>query len=331
MKNDDICPLCGRSDKCKIAENDYYSNYHCGYFNVDFYLHSTILDIHDKEIRERVFDLIVEYLLERPQYEALYGTEKWRFTYKPEIPVQILDEEKPYTINVAPMLPSYPVTIQERADRVLLNLCKKFSNYDDRIFIFSEDHRLTFEHSINNHGSYGIMRLMCEMGLVSDRENDSFAISAKGWRRIYDIQAHKKEKKQGFIAMAFRDETNPIREAIQIAIETAGYSPLIIDEKEHNNQIVPEIFYEIERSKFVVVDVTYPNYGAYYEAGYAQALGKQVIICCRKQEFKSNDSRPHFDISQKSMVVWDDDRDLIARLMRRIEATVKEGESNEYY
>ena len=190
---------------------------------------------------------------------------------------------------------------------------------------------MLFEHEYNNQGNPGIIRLMCEMGLLSDRGSCLFAISANGWQRIYDLQAHKKEKKQGFIAMAFREETKPIREAIQNGIENAGYSPLVIDEKEHNNQIVPEIFYEIERSKFVVVDVTYPNYGAYYEAGYAQALGKQVIICCREQEFKSNDSRPHFDISQKSMVVWDDEKDLVVRLTRRIEATVKEGESNEHH
>ena len=86
---------------------------------------------------------------------------------------------------------------------------------------------------------------------------------------------------------------------------------------------MPEIFYEIERSKFLVVDVTFPNYGAYYEAGYAQALGKQVIMCCRKTEFDSDGGRPHFDVAQKSMIVWKDEEELIERLRKRIEATVK--------
>ena len=95
------------------------------------------------------------------------------------------------------------------------------------------------------------------------------------------------------------------------AITDSGYSVKIIDEKEHNNQIVPEIFFEIEQSLFVVVDVTFPNYGAYYEAGYAQALGKEVIVCCRENEFNSKDTRPHFDIAQKSMIVWKDEEDLI--------------------
>ena len=331
MENEYSCPLCSSKEKCKIVERDNYSHFHCEHYNVDFFLHTTITDIYDRETRERIFDLIVEYLLERPQYNDIDKTEKWHFNYYPEKPVRILNEEKPYYINVAHMLNDYPETIQEKADRVLINLCRKYHNYDDLIYLFGNEYRLLFEHEYNNQGNPGIIRLMCEMGLLSDRGSCLFAISANGWQRIYDLQAHKKEKKQGFIAMAFREETKPIREAIQNGIENAGYSPLVIDEKEHNNQIVPEIFYEIERSKFVVVDVTYPNYGAYYEAGYAQALGKQVIICCREQELKSNDSRPHFDISQKSMVVWDDEKDLVVRLTRRIEATVKEGESNEHH
>lgn len=156
-----------------------------------------------------------------------------------------MNEEKPYYINVAHMLKDYPETIQEKADRVLINLCRKYHNYDDLICLFGNEYRLLFEHEYNNQGNPGIIRLMCEMGLMSDRGSCFFAISANGWQRIYDLQAHKKEKKQGFIAMAFREETKPIREAIQNGIGNAGYSPLVIDEKEHNNQIVPEIFYEI--------------------------------------------------------------------------------------
>ena len=115
-------------------------------------------------------------------------------------------------------------------------------------------------------------------------------------------------------------DLNLIAESFKKAINACGYAPRIMSEIEHNNQIVPEIFFEIEQSKFTVVDVTYPNNGAYYEAGYAQALGKQVIVCCRKKEF--DDKVVHFDISQKSMIVWKDEAELVERLKKRIEATV---------
>ena len=42
--------------------------------------------------------------------------------------------------------------------------------------------------------------------------------------------------------------------------------------------LVPEMLYEISKSKFVVVDITFPNYGAYYEAGYAEALGLVSVM-----------------------------------------------------
>lgn len=127
---------------------------------------------------------------------------------------------------------------------------------------------------------------------------------------------------QGFIAMKFGEETKKIRQAFKEAVKSCNYKVAIIDEKEHNNQIVPEIFSEIRNSKFVVVDVTYPNYGAYYEAGYAQGLDKEVIVCCRKNVFGNSQQNPHFDISQKSMIIWNDEKELVEKLVRRIDATV---------
>lgn len=152
----------------------------------------------------------------------------------------------------------------------------------------------------------------------------TYVITAEGWKRIDVLLNEEYAIRQGFIAMSFCNETRNIREAFRTAISSCGYIVKVIDEKEHNNQIVPEILYEISRSKFVVVDITVPNYGAYYEAGYAQALGKEVIVCCQETIFTSEDKKqkPHFDIAQKSMIVWKDEEDLINRLRRRIQATV---------
>ena len=175
--------------------------------------------------------------------------------------------------------------------------------------------------------SEGVLKMLIQMGyVIKNPRYEMFSISAEGWKKIESIQKKRSEIKQGFVAMRFGEKTAGIREGFRKAITDAGYSMRAIDEKEHNNQIVPEIFYEIERSKFVVVDVTYPNYGAYYEAGYAYGLGKEVIVCCSREAFENKDGkfeRPHFDISQKSMVIWDDIEDLKIRLTRRIQATVK--------
>ena len=80
--------------------------------------------------------------------------------------------------------------------------------------------------------------------------------------------------------MAFNSGTNATREAIRAGIIEAGYSPEFIDEIIHNHQIVPEMLRLIRESRFLILDITDPNYGAYYEAGYALGLGKEVIISC---------------------------------------------------
>lgn len=168
------------------------------------------------------------------------------------------------------------------------------------------------------------MEILTDLGYLKDpQRNQTYTITAEGWKKIDVLRKKNLIRKQAFIAMQFGDKTENIRKAFRKAITESGYSVKIIDEKEHNNQIVPEIFFEIEQSLFVVVDVTYPNHGAYYEAGYAQALGKEVIVCCRKHEFDNPSTHPHFDIAQKSMIIWDDDKDLVSRLKRRIEATIK--------
>lgn len=51
--------------------------------------------------------------------------------------------------------------------------------------------------------------------------------------------------------------------------------------------------------------------------------GKEVIACCSKETFKNDNTRPHFDLAQKSIVIYDGDDDLKERLIRRITATVK--------
>lgn len=47
-------------------------------------------------------------------------------------------------------------------------------------------------------------------------------------------------------------------------------------------------------------------YTAYYKVVIGLGLGKEVICCCKREALDGNGTytRPHFDISQKSLVVW---------------------------
>ena len=96
----------------------------------------------------------------------------------------------------------------------------------------------------------------------------------------------------------------------------AGYGAVFIDEVEHNELITPEILAHIKNSKFVVVDLTNNNSGAYFEEGYAMGLVKTVIQLCRKGE------KLHFDIAQKNTIMWDEESDIPLKLCNRIKATI---------
>lgn len=116
--------------------------------------------------------------------------------------------------------------------------------------------------------------------------------------------------------MKFGNDTNSLREAIRKGIVDAGYLAIFIDEVEHNEFITPELLKHIKDSKFVVVDLSHQNNGAYFEEGYAMGLGKSVIQLCQK------DVNLHFDIAQKNTIIWGTEDEIPQRLKNRIIATI---------
>lgn len=312
-----ICPLCGGSNcNSYVDSQDDSIRYVCNVFNRTVRIAGPF-HVQDESQFRRLGNLVFEHVIRFPFYgEYTY----WWFYYEPSYRTQ--DTDAPFRINLAEM--KYPQTISEKVDRILMNLYHINSEFG---YVFNLDQQMArafFSETEREDKTFGFAGVMKELGYLNDYIGNACAISAKGWQRIEDIQKNNLNKKQGFIAMEFRDETKTIRECFHQAMQNCGYTALAIDEKEHNNQIVPEIFYEIDNSRFLVMDVTYPNCGAYYEAGYALGKGKQVIICCRKDAFdNTKEKRPHFDIQQKSMIIWETEAELIERLEKRIKATVK--------
>lgn len=146
-----------------------------------------------------------------------------------------------------------------------------------------------------------------------------FTISEEAMELFQESEETSDSSKLAFIAIKFAGNEERIQ-AIQKAIVTAGYEPRIMNEYETNNWIMPEIFHQIKISKFVVVDLSVRCDGAYYEAGYAYALGKEVIHIYDKREEKNNPL--HFDVAQKSTVIYNDYDELVEKLVNRIHATV---------
>ncbi len=321
MRSDYRCPFCGKN--CEKRQSEYGNNYfyiECeNGFKCKIY-NSVLSGNDDREIKKRYHQMY--FLMKKSASVMKDGDDyKYYFYYDEKSVGSGVDDCR--NVNVAELMKGYPKTFMDKMERALYNLSKEYPDYG---YLFNENFEMT--HLLYCEGvSYeeyatevsGTLNILCELGYLTENLSN-YRISAKGWEKVSEMEKAESNN-QGFIAMSFRNETKTISESFKNAISRCGYIPRRIDEKEHNNQIVPEILFEISRSKFVVVDVTYPNYGAYYEAGYAEALGKEVIICCRKTEF-NGENKPHFDIAQKSTIVWKDEEDLENRLYRRIEATV---------
>ena len=58
----------------------------------------------------------------------------------------------------------------------------------------------------------------------------------------------------------------------------------------------------IQDAAFVIADLTHGNNGAYWEAGYAEGLGKPVIYLCEESAF--NERKLHFDVNHSMTVMW---------------------------
>jgi nucleoside 2-deoxyribosyltransferase len=79
----------------------------------------------------------------------------------------------------------------------------------------------------------------------------------------------------------------------------------------------------LRTSRFVVSDLSYQNnYGAYWEAGFAEGLGRPVIYTCRKEEW--DERKTHFDTNHLNAIIWDPDKldDAALRLTATIRATL---------
>jgi len=247
-------------------------------------------------------------------------------------------------ISEEDLITYYPIDFSQKVDKSLLNLSKVYSEYDSYITIQTSgtvqeiNKGLPVAEKIKNlifvdcgeltngklYKITSFLDLIADMELIKKNLSGGYSyfhrytISSKGWLHIQGLQKDVNVSNQAFVAMWFDTSANNTWEMISRAIRDSGYIPVRIDEKEHNNQIVPEILYEIRKSHFVIADLTGHRNGVYYEAGYAKALNKEVILTCSEKDFENR----HFDIAQQSIIKWKEGQELYDRLVRRIEATV---------
>ena len=168
-------------------------------------------------------------------------------------------------------------------------------------------------------------------------DRSAFVVTPKGWKFLKGDSSTPSVSKSVFVAMWFAEFTKPLRDVIRKVLKSKGFDPVFVDElptrsdltaeQKHdlatNSTIDDMIIANIRRSKFVIADLScFPGEkmtseiytrsdgtaevrdivcaGAYFEAGYATALGKPIIYLVHRKQ------TPHFDVNHIPYITWDE-------------------------
>lgn len=132
-------------------------------------------------------------------------------------------------------------------------------------------------------------------------------------------KAFSQIKDQVFVVMKFGDKhlDSAYQNVVKPLCENNGLRAVRVDEIQDSGKITDQILESIAESKFVLVDLTGERPNCYYEAGFAHALGKNVIFTIRQ------DSKVHFDLSGYRFIFWETELELKKSLDQRFAAILR--------
>jgi nucleoside 2-deoxyribosyltransferase len=87
------------------------------------------------------------------------------------------------------------------------------------------------------------------------------------------------------------------------AVAETGFQLFRVDQRPRPGLIDNRMRVEIRTAKFVICDLTDDNRGAYWEAGFAEGVGRPVFYTCEAKKFDS--VRTHFDTEHMFTIKWD--------------------------
>ena len=123
-----------------------------------------------------------------------------------------------------------------------------------------------------------------------------------GWDLFDNIVRRGGSGSRAFLAMPFnRSDLDGVwLPRLREAVDQTGFKLMRVDDEPKPGIIDVRMRQEIRDARFVIVDLTYSNLGAYWEAGFAEGLGKPVVYTCRE----ADQSNIHFDTAHLQRIIW---------------------------
>jgi CheY-like chemotaxis protein len=129
---------------------------------------------------------------------------------------------------------------------------------------------------------------------------------------LSDRLVQMRRSQYAFVAMPFDEAYDDLyTKHIRRAVSAAGFDCVRADEVHHNRGVQHVTFDLVQRSKLVVFVADGDNPNAYYEAGYADAMGKEVIIVSRDR------STLRVDVSNRHTIAYGSRKSRVVSLLTK--------------
>ena len=192
-----------------------------------------------------------------------------------------------------------------------------------------------------------LVKTLCERGLIDaqivepiDRKLvlpltfSQVTLTLAGWEQYERYRAFAGD--YGFMAFQYgcRDIETVVQHLRKVFADKGEYRLRLMKKDARPGVMDRAMRRMIQGALFVIADLTHENRGAYWEAGYAEGLGKTVVYTCEEKKFKKR--KTHFNTEHCLTVFWSADKmdefasELIDVLDRSVEVFRYAFEYDEY-
>lgn len=198
----------------------------------------------------------------------------------------------------------------EQCDNLILWLGRNLSFPGHEVWIEPKTHRAVLG-AVNRRAYQQVIRHLEALGLIESSEKEQSrdrshtTLSATGWSHFQALTRRQSISKLGFMAMKFGDSQLDmiVETCFKPAAAKAGFGLERLDDNQSAGLIDDHLRVALRNARFVVADLSHANQGVYWEAGFAEGLGKPVIYTCEKVVFET--AKTHFDTNHHLTIIWD--------------------------
>lgn len=147
------------------------------------------------------------------------------------------------------------------------------------------------------------------------------SLTFDGWALYEELLEGRADSRTAFMALQFGDPVldRLVNRVFRPAVRQTGFELLRADDVPRAGLIDDHMRVMIRRARFMVADLSHDNAGAYWEAGFAEGLGRPVIFTCERGKFEADAT--HFDTNHQHTIVWDETKP--AEAGRDLKATIR--------